>query len=78
VGKDAADATAVGGAIVSAGYRGFPPDATIVGDIEQVTGLFQAYAEMGYTDIIIRNLVADQNNALASIARLAAVKELLQ
>jgi hypothetical protein len=34
-------------------------------------------AQMGFTDILIRNLVADQDKALASIARLAKVKELV-
>lgn len=74
VGASAEEAAAIGGAIVDAGYRGFPPDATIVGNVEQVANAFERYFDMGYTDIIIRNLVADQTQALASIARLAAVK----
>lgn len=77
VGESAAEAQATGGAVVAAGYRGFPPDATIIGDVEQVAAAFQDYAALGYTDIIVRNLVADQAQALASIARLAAVKTLL-
>ena len=77
VGENAAEAQATGGTVVAAGYRGFPPDATVVGDVEQVAATFLDYAAMGYTDIIVRNLVADQAKALASIARLAAVKALL-
>ena len=77
VGADAANAAAVGGAVVAAGYRGFPIDATIVGDVESVAAAFRGYAEMGYSDVIVRNLVTDQAQALASIARLAQVKELL-
>ena len=77
VGENAAEAQTTGGAVVAAGYRGFPPDATVVGDVEQVAAAFRDYAALGYTDIIIRNLVADQAKALASIARLAAVKALL-
>ena len=77
VGADAADAETTGGAVVGAGYRGFPADATIVGDVESVASEFREYAEMGYSDVIVRNLVADQASALASIGRLAKVKDLL-
>lgn len=74
VGENAADAEATGGAVVKAGYRGFDPDATVVGDAESVAATFQEYADIGYTDIIIRNLVNEQSKALASISRLQAVK----
>lgn len=77
VGENAADAQAIGGAIVAAGYRGFPAEATIVGDVESVAAEFRGYAEMGYSDVIVRNLVADQASALASIGRLAEVKKLI-
>jgi hypothetical protein len=77
VGESAAEADATGGALIRAGYRGFAPDATIVGDVEQVTAAFGELAQMGYTDVIIRNLVADQAKALACIARLAEVKQQL-
>jgi alkanesulfonate monooxygenase SsuD/methylene tetrahydromethanopterin reductase-like flavin-dependent oxidoreductase (luciferase family) len=77
VGADAADAQAVGGAVVAGGYRGFPSDATVVGDVERVAAEFRRYAEMGYSDVIVRNLVADQASALACIGRLAEVKKLI-
>ena len=77
IGQDAAEAQAIGGKIVAAGYRGFDPEACIVGDAEQVAQAFQNLADLGFSDIIIRNLVAHQSQALASIARLAAVKALL-
>jgi len=77
VGADAADAEATGGPIVAAGYRGFPPDATIIGDAASVADAFREYAQMGFSDVIVRNLVPDQAKALASIARLAKVKESL-
>jgi alkanesulfonate monooxygenase SsuD/methylene tetrahydromethanopterin reductase-like flavin-dependent oxidoreductase (luciferase family) len=77
VGEDRRDAEATGGKVVAAGYRGFAPEATIVGDIEAVASAFNELAEAGFTDILIRNLVPDQEKALASIRRLAAVKELV-
>lgn len=77
VGESPEEAVATGGQVVAAGYRGFPPDATIVGDVEAVAKAFDDLAQMGFTDVITRNLVAEQDKALASIARLAEVKELV-
>ena len=70
-------AEATGGKLVAAGYRGFSPEATIVGDAETVAKAFEDLAGLGFTDIIIRNLVPDQDKALASTARLAEVKSWL-
>ena len=69
--------TTSGGKVVAAGYRGFAPDATIVGDAAAVARAFEEYAQMGFTDILIRNLVPDQDKALASIGRMAEVKALV-
>ncbi len=77
VGANAAEAETIGGAVVAAGYRGMTPDTPIVGDVESVAAAFQAYADMGYSDVIVRNLVAEQEHALACIERLAEVKKLL-
>jgi alkanesulfonate monooxygenase SsuD/methylene tetrahydromethanopterin reductase-like flavin-dependent oxidoreductase (luciferase family) len=77
VGENLKEAQATGGSIVSAGYRGFSPEATIVGDAEAVAEAFSKLVKIGFTDILIRNLVPDQDKALASIARLARVKELV-
>ncbi len=77
VGENAAQAQAVGGSVVAAGYRGFPPDATIVGDPAQVAEAFDSLSRLGYTDVIVRNLVSEQAEALASIGRLAEVRGML-
>jgi alkanesulfonate monooxygenase SsuD/methylene tetrahydromethanopterin reductase-like flavin-dependent oxidoreductase (luciferase family) len=77
VGENQADARATGDAVVAAGHRGFAPEATIVGDVETVAGAFLKLAHMGYTDVIIRNLVPDQDKALGCISRLGAVKQLV-
>jgi len=77
VGENRAEAEATGGKVVAAGYRGFSPEATIVGDVEAVAKAFADLAQIGFTDILIRNLVPDQNKALACIARLAKVKALV-
>jgi alkanesulfonate monooxygenase SsuD/methylene tetrahydromethanopterin reductase-like flavin-dependent oxidoreductase (luciferase family) len=78
VGENRTEAETTGGTVVRAGYRGFAPEATIIGDVEAVAKAFNELAQAGFTDILIRNLVPDQDKALASIARLAAVRELIR
>jgi alkanesulfonate monooxygenase SsuD/methylene tetrahydromethanopterin reductase-like flavin-dependent oxidoreductase (luciferase family) len=75
VGGNDAEAEAVAGARVRAGYRGFPPDAPVYGSIDKVAAEFRSLAAMGYTDVIIRHLVDDQAQVLASYARLAEVRK---
>jgi alkanesulfonate monooxygenase SsuD/methylene tetrahydromethanopterin reductase-like flavin-dependent oxidoreductase (luciferase family) len=77
VGADAADAERVAGPIVRGRYRGFHPDAFVYGDVEHVAEKFRDLAEMGYTDVIVRQLAPEQSDAIASIERLADVRELV-
>jgi alkanesulfonate monooxygenase SsuD/methylene tetrahydromethanopterin reductase-like flavin-dependent oxidoreductase (luciferase family) len=77
VGAHAEDAERVAGPIVGGGYRGFHPDAFVYGSVEQVAARFRELGNMGYTDVIVRQLAAEQSDAVASIERLAAVSELL-
>jgi alkanesulfonate monooxygenase SsuD/methylene tetrahydromethanopterin reductase-like flavin-dependent oxidoreductase (luciferase family) len=77
VGADPADAERVAGPVVAAGYRGFRPDAITYGDAAQVTDRFAAYADMGYTDVIVRHLAEDQDEVLASFERLGEVRAAL-
>ncbi|MDZ7728865.1 MAG: LLM class flavin-dependent oxidoreductase [Dehalococcoidia bacterium] len=59
------------------GHRGFPPDAVVCGTIDQVAADFRTYAEMGYTDVIVRHIVDDQDQVLASLARLKEVRAMV-
>jgi alkanesulfonate monooxygenase SsuD/methylene tetrahydromethanopterin reductase-like flavin-dependent oxidoreductase (luciferase family) len=59
------------------GYRGFNANALIIGEIQSVADQMQQYAELGYTDVIIRNLHPDQGKAIKSIHRLSGVKQLV-
>lgn len=77
VGADSADAERVAGPVVAAGYRGFDPSACTYGSVEQVTEQLGAYAQMGYTDVIVRHLAEDQGEVLASYARLGEVRAAL-
>ncbi len=77
VAESAADAQDTLALITSQGYRGFDPEALIIGTSEDVASQFQAFGELGFTDIIIRNLHRDPDKAIASTVRLAQVREFL-
>ena len=75
VGASHAEAEAVAGPIVTKGYRGFAPDALVWGSVDEVAARFRELAAMGYTDVIVRHLTDDQPKVMASLARLADVRE---
>lgn len=77
VGESAEEARRVVQPYLDKGYRGISQEALMVGSIEQVADQMRAFEGLGYTDIIVRNLSADQSESLASIERLAGVKALL-
>jgi alkanesulfonate monooxygenase SsuD/methylene tetrahydromethanopterin reductase-like flavin-dependent oxidoreductase (luciferase family) len=62
----------------AAGYRGFPADAVVYGSVAEVAEQFRRLGETGFTDIIVRNLSARQDECLATIERLGAVRALLK
>jgi alkanesulfonate monooxygenase SsuD/methylene tetrahydromethanopterin reductase-like flavin-dependent oxidoreductase (luciferase family) len=74
VGADSADAHRVADPVLAAGHRGFGPDVPVVGGVSEVAEAFAGLADMGYTDVLVRHLAQDQNEVLASFARLAAVR----
>jgi alkanesulfonate monooxygenase SsuD/methylene tetrahydromethanopterin reductase-like flavin-dependent oxidoreductase (luciferase family) len=77
VGADDADAERVAGAVVRSGYRGFSADAPVWGGAASVAEAFAALGTLGVTDVIVRHLVDDQREVLASIDRLAEVRTLV-
>ena len=62
---------------VAQGYRGFPEDALMVGSVTEVVDQLAAFTELGYTDVIVRNISQDQPEALTTIELLADVKRQL-
>ncbi|MEZ5557311.1 MAG: LLM class flavin-dependent oxidoreductase [Pseudomonadales bacterium] len=62
---------------IERGYRGFSEDALLYGSVDEVAAELRAYQALGYTDVIVRNISADQHEALATIERLAAVRSAL-
>lgn len=77
VGADDADADRVAGPVIAGGYRGFDPAALTIGGPERVAEQIRAYAALGYTDVIVRELADDHAEVLASYERLAEVRALV-
>ncbi len=71
------DAVSVRRGALDAGYRGFPEEAIVCGSVERVADLFTEFAEMGYDEILVRNLVGDQKRALSCLEQVGRVRELL-
>jgi alkanesulfonate monooxygenase SsuD/methylene tetrahydromethanopterin reductase-like flavin-dependent oxidoreductase (luciferase family) len=77
VAADDADAERVMGPLLTAGYRGIDTSALAVGTVSRVVDLLGAYADLGFTDVIARQIASDQTDALASYERLAEVRSQL-
>jgi alkanesulfonate monooxygenase SsuD/methylene tetrahydromethanopterin reductase-like flavin-dependent oxidoreductase (luciferase family) len=77
VGESSSEAQAVLQQALNRSYRGIPAEALIAGTAGEVADRFRAFAEIGYTDILVRHLTNDQPKVLDSLARLAAVREAL-
>jgi alkanesulfonate monooxygenase SsuD/methylene tetrahydromethanopterin reductase-like flavin-dependent oxidoreductase (luciferase family) len=78
VGADDEDAERVAGPIVRGGYRGFDPAAPVYGGTSRVADAFASLRAAGCTDVIVRHLCDDQSEVLASIERLAKVRDELK
>ncbi len=77
IGADMAQAEKVMAPYLERGYRGFDAAALVWGDVDRVAARFAELGDMGFTEIVVRNISADQEQCLATIARLAQVKERL-
>lgn len=77
VGASSRDARRVVAPYVASGYRGFSEEALLFGSVNEVADELARFADLGFTDVIVRNISADQSEALATIERLAEVKAAL-
>lgn len=57
------------------GHRGIDPAALVIDTPDGAIESFAALAELGFTDVIIRQLAGDQSDAIDSYRRLAEVRE---
>ena len=78
IGRDPEHAERTVATLLDKGYRGIDPAALMIGDVDGVVQQVLALARMGYTDVIVRNMVRDQADALACIERLGTVRALVR
>ena len=74
IGASSQEARRAAASYVAGGYRGFAESALLIGSPAEVAEEVAALEEQGYTDVIVRNISADQSEALATIERLAEVR----
>lgn len=72
-----AEAERLAAPIMAAGYRGFDTEALVIGSPDTVAARFAGLAEIGFTDVLARQLTVPQDVALGSISRLGEVRRLL-
>ena len=78
VGSSSEEAKKVAAPYLEKGYRGIPEDALMIGSVSEVAEQVRLLEDQGFTDIIIRNISSNQQECLACIERLAAVKDQLK
>jgi alkanesulfonate monooxygenase SsuD/methylene tetrahydromethanopterin reductase-like flavin-dependent oxidoreductase (luciferase family) len=74
VGSSADDAARLRSWTDSTSYRGMDPSALAIGTPDEVAAYFRRLGELGFTDVIIRQLAPDQTDAVASMQRLREVR----
>ena len=77
IGDTSQEAAALKETYVQKGYRGMDEGALMTGSVDEVVAQLAAFAEAGFTDVIVRNISSDQGESLATIERLADVKRQL-
>lgn len=77
VGASSEEARATVQPYLDRGYRGFAEEALVFGSVDEVAEQLAWFRDTGFTDVIVRNLAADQSACLATIERLADVRSAL-
>jgi hypothetical protein len=68
----------VGDALMAAGYRGFERGAVAYGDPPGVAEQLSGFADLGFTDVIIRTMTAPADASARSVLLAGEVRALLQ
>ncbi len=77
VADSADEARRVGDALIAAGYRGMTADAAVYGSPPEVTERFGQLGEIGFTDVVVRQMAVTQEQAVESYHLLGEVRRLL-
>ena len=71
------EAEQVGDQLVQSGYRGFDRKAVAYGDPESVAQQLAVFADLGFTDVIIRNMTGPVETAVRSVELAGEVRRRL-
>jgi alkanesulfonate monooxygenase SsuD/methylene tetrahydromethanopterin reductase-like flavin-dependent oxidoreductase (luciferase family) len=74
--EDRAEAEALGDSLIQAGYRGFERGAVAYGDPQSVAEQLAPFAELGFTDVIVRTMTRDES-AVRTVELLAELRTIL-
>jgi alkanesulfonate monooxygenase SsuD/methylene tetrahydromethanopterin reductase-like flavin-dependent oxidoreductase (luciferase family) len=78
IAETAAEAEQVGNGLMAAGYRGFERSAVAYGDPDGVAEQLSVFAELGFTDVIIRTMTVPADAAARSVALAGEVRSRLR
>jgi alkanesulfonate monooxygenase SsuD/methylene tetrahydromethanopterin reductase-like flavin-dependent oxidoreductase (luciferase family) len=78
VAESRAEGERVGDALMAAGYRGFERGAVAYGDPDGVAEQLAAFAEIGFTDVIIRTMAGPGDASVRSVELAGEVRARLQ
>jgi alkanesulfonate monooxygenase SsuD/methylene tetrahydromethanopterin reductase-like flavin-dependent oxidoreductase (luciferase family) len=74
VAGDRAEADRVRTRAIETGYRGFDPEVLVIGVVGDVVAELRLLADGGVDEVEVRHIAEDQDDVLASMARLADVR----
>ena len=77
IADDDARARQLGEALIAGGYRGMSREAVLLGSPERVAEELRPFAELGFTDVIIRTMTVPQSDAVRSIELAGKVAKLM-
>jgi hypothetical protein len=76
--RDEMKANRIGDDLIAGGFRNMSRDAVAFGSVEQVTEQLSVYKDLGFDDVVIRALMAEQADALETIELAGLVREALK
>lgn len=74
VAGDRAEVDRVRTRAIDTGYRGFDPEVLVIGMVGEVVSELRLLADAGVDEVEVRHITEEQDDALASMARLADVR----
>lgn len=77
VAESADDARRVGDGLIAAGYRGMTAEAAVYGSPAEVADRFRQLGDIGFTDVIVRQMAVSQVQAVESYHLLGEVRRQL-